>query len=34
MQKVVIGSATLYQGDCMDLMARFDDKQFDLAIVD
>lgn len=34
MQKVIIGSATLYQGDCMDLMATLDDKEFDLAIVD
>ena len=34
MQKVVIGSATLYQGDCMDLMATLADKAFDLAIVD
>lgn len=34
MQKVIIGSATLYQGDCMDLMATLADKEFDLAIVD
>lgn len=34
MQKVVIGSATLYHGDCMDLMSTLADKTFDLAIVD
>lgn len=34
MQKVVIGSATLYQGDCMDFMATLADKEFDLAVVD
>jgi len=34
MDKVVIGNATLYHGDCMELMATLDDKEFDLAIVD
>jgi site-specific DNA-methyltransferase (adenine-specific) len=34
MEKVVIGNATLYHGDCMELMASLDDKSFDLAIVD
>lgn len=33
-QKVVIGDATLYQGDCMAFMATQADKSFDLAIVD
>lgn len=34
MQKVTLGTATLYQGDCMDLMATLEDNAFDLAIVD
>ncbi len=34
MQKVQLGTATLYQGDCMDLMATLADKAFELAIVD
>ena len=34
MQKVTLGTATLYQGDCMDLMATLADREFDLAIVD
>lgn len=34
MQKIVIGTATLYHGDCMELMATLADKDFDLAIVD
>jgi site-specific DNA-methyltransferase (adenine-specific) len=34
MQKVQLGTATLYQGDCMDLMATLKDKEFDLACVD
>lgn len=34
MQKVIIGTATLYQGNNMDLMATLADKAFDLAIVD
>jgi site-specific DNA-methyltransferase (adenine-specific) len=34
MKKEVIGNATLYLGDCMDLMKQFPDKHFDLAIVD
>lgn len=34
MQKVTLGTATLYQGDCMNLMATLADKQFELAIVD
>lgn len=34
MQKVTLGTATLYQGDCMDLMATIADREFDLAIVD
>jgi len=29
-----IGSCTLYLGDCMDLMAQYPDKHFDLAVVD
>ncbi len=34
MQKVQLGTATLYQGDCMDLMATLADDAFELAIVD
>lgn len=34
MKKVTIGTATLYHGDCMELMATLADKTFDLAIVD
>lgn len=34
MKKVTIGTATLYHGDCMELMATLVDKAFDLAIVD
>lgn len=34
MQKVQLGTATLYHGDCMDLMDTLADKAFDLAIVD
>jgi site-specific DNA-methyltransferase (adenine-specific) len=34
MKKEVIGNATLYLGDCIDLMKQFPDKHFDLAIVD
>ena len=33
-QKVVIGSATLYQGDCMDFLESLPDGAYDLAIVD
>jgi site-specific DNA-methyltransferase (adenine-specific) len=31
---VIIGNATLYNADCMELMATYPDKHFDLAIVD
>jgi site-specific DNA-methyltransferase (adenine-specific) len=34
MKKRVIGNATLYLGDCMELMATLPDKSIDLAIVD
>ena len=34
MTKQTIGYSTLYQCDCMDLMAQYPDKYFDLAIVD
>ena len=34
MTPAIIGSATLYQGDCMDYMRGLEDKAFDLAIVD
>ncbi len=34
MQKVQIGTATLYQGDCMDLMKILDDDAFELAQTD
>jgi site-specific DNA-methyltransferase (adenine-specific) len=34
MQKVVIGDATLYLGDCMEAMQDMADNTFDLAIVD
>jgi site-specific DNA-methyltransferase (adenine-specific) len=34
MKKKVIGNATLYLGDCMELMATLPDKSIDLAIVD
>jgi site-specific DNA-methyltransferase (adenine-specific) len=34
MRKEQIGNATLYLGDCMELMAQYPDKHFDLAIVD
>ena len=34
LQKEIIGSCTLYNADCMELMARYPDKYFDLAIVD
>lgn len=34
MNHVVIGGATLFQGDCMDYMCNLPDKVFDLAIVD
>lgn len=34
MQKVTLGTATLYQGDCMELMQGLKDKAFELAIVD
>jgi site-specific DNA-methyltransferase (adenine-specific) len=34
MEKVIIGKATLYLGDCMDGMKGLPDKAFDLAIVD
>jgi site-specific DNA-methyltransferase (adenine-specific) len=33
-QKVAIGGATLFQGDCMAVMCGMPDKSFDLAIVD
>jgi len=33
MRKEQIGNATLYLGDCMDLMAQYPDKHFDLAII-
>ena len=33
-QKVVIGDATLYQGDCMVVLATLRDREFDLAITD
>lgn len=34
MEKVVIGKATLYLGDCMEGVRSLADKIFDLAIVD
>jgi site-specific DNA-methyltransferase (adenine-specific) len=34
MKKTVIGNSTLYLGDCLDVMAQYPDKHFDLAIVD
>jgi len=34
MKKEQFGKVTIYQGDCMELMAGIDDKAFDLAIVD
>lgn len=34
MEKVTIGKATLYLGDCMEGMQEMSDKAFDLAIVD
>lgn len=34
MRKEQFGKVTIYQGDCMELMAGLDDKAFDLAIVD
>lgn len=34
MTPVTIGKATLYNCDCMELMARYPDKYFDLAITD
>ena len=34
MQKETFGKVTLYCGDCMELMAGLDDKEFDLAVVD
>ena len=34
MTPVIIGDATLYLGDCMDVMRQYPDKHFDLAIVD
>lgn len=34
MEKVIIGNATLYLGDCMEGMKEMPDKAFDLAIVD
>ena len=34
MRREVIGNCELYLGDCMELMARYPDKYFDLAIVD
>lgn len=34
MRKEQFGKVTIYQGDCMELMAGLDDKSFDLAIVD
>ena len=33
-KKETIGNCELYLGDCMELMARYPDKYFDLAIVD
>ncbi len=33
-EKVIIGNAELWHGDCMDYMATLPDKAFDLAIVD
>ena len=34
MRRKVIGNCELYLGDCMELMAKYPDKYFDLAIVD
>lgn len=34
MKKEQFGKVTIYQGDCMELMAGLDDKAFDLAVVD
>jgi len=34
MRKIIIGNCTLYNGDCMKLMATMPDKSIDLAIVD
>lgn len=34
MEKVVIGSATLYRGNCMEAMAEMPDNAFSLAICD
>ena len=34
MRKEQFGKVTIYQGDCMELMAGLDDKAFDLAVVD
>ena len=33
-EKVVIGNATLYRGDCMEFLAGCKNKEYDLAIVD
>ena len=33
-EKVTIGGATLYRGDCMDVLQQYPDGYFDLAIVD
>lgn len=34
MRKEQFGKVTIYQGDCMELMAGLGDKAFDLAVVD
>ena len=34
MTPIIIGNATLYHADCMELMRQYPDKHFDLAIVD
>jgi len=34
MRKETVGNCELYLGDCLELMARYPDKHFDLAIVD
>ena len=34
MQKETFGKVTIFCGDCMELMAGLDDKEFDLAVVD
>jgi len=32
MRKEIIGNATLYQGDCLEVMAQFENKEIDLTI--